>query len=297
MEFWTPTPFDLTKGPPFAGTPYPHSLSTKSNTEAFTTGIDNRDRGRCIICKTTLAIERACIVPPGESKTWKRLKRLKIIPAGAKSAEHEPRNGVLMCANHRNTFDRFFFNIRWIPSVQKFVFVNQSQHPALEKFHGKTVDLDPSNSRVPFSGAFVVHEMRSRGFWPWLGDRPIDISRLVPTAEDKDEEEEAEGEDAGDADEDAQDDSDNVLYVLPPKKKRKRDDRIPAHASSSLDAADAAQPTMLTLTNIFEDPTALREFQESLPQQASWKACVIENASWDGTAEENIEQYQSLMNP
>jgi hypothetical protein len=45
---WTPTPLLLNAGPPF---PYSEeAISTISQTEAFVTGIDCRDRVRCIVC-------------------------------------------------------------------------------------------------------------------------------------------------------------------------------------------------------------------------------------------------------
>ena len=54
-----------------------------------------------------------------------------------------------------------------------FVFVNFSQNPDLEQFHGKTVALDPNHDHSLFPAPFLIQEMRTRGFHPWCTNRPI----------------------------------------------------------------------------------------------------------------------------
>lgn len=40
------------------------------------------------------------------------------IPGGAKEhGEHEPRNGLTMCKNHHDGFDRYYFFMRYFPEV------------------------------------------------------------------------------------------------------------------------------------------------------------------------------------
>ena len=39
------------------------------------------------------------------------------VPAHAKSAVHESRNGILLCKTHRSGFDNYVFYIRWIKEV------------------------------------------------------------------------------------------------------------------------------------------------------------------------------------
>jgi hypothetical protein len=65
MGTWTPTPL-LLEGPPF---PYPGvPISTKSNTQAFNTGIDKRDGERCIVCGSYDNLEHCHIVPKVEGR-------------------------------------------------------------------------------------------------------------------------------------------------------------------------------------------------------------------------------------
>ena len=59
-----------------------------------------------------------------------------------------------------------------------FVLVNHSRSEELNDYHGRAVRLFPDNPRVPFHGAFLDHEMRVRGYWPYLpyyADRPIGL--------------------------------------------------------------------------------------------------------------------------
>jgi len=64
---WTPTPFNLLDGNPF---PYSEQdISIISATEAFETGIDCRDKGRCVACSDDLPVEHAHIIPKSEPRT------------------------------------------------------------------------------------------------------------------------------------------------------------------------------------------------------------------------------------
>jgi len=66
---WTPVPFNLLAGNPFSYSP--RSISAISATEAFITGIDSRDNGRCVVCGTgpTVLLEHAHIVARVEHET------------------------------------------------------------------------------------------------------------------------------------------------------------------------------------------------------------------------------------
>ncbi|KAJ7654393.1 hypothetical protein DFH06DRAFT_513193 [Mycena polygramma] len=179
MASWTPIPFVIPG--PFPFSPYPHPLSVASNTDAFDTGIDARDAGQCIVCRSSLNVEHTLIVEKGDWHKWGRLKYLGFIPQNAKGITHEARNGVSFCLQHRTAFDKFKFYIRWVPRVrysprlvpcytyihglfqiQAFLFINHSRKPALEEYHGHRVNLDPDNTRVPFAGAFISQESMVR---------------------------------------------------------------------------------------------------------------------------------------
>ncbi|KIY53591.1 hypothetical protein FISHEDRAFT_68804 [Fistulina hepatica ATCC 64428] len=55
--------------------------------------------------------------------------------------------------------------------TRKFVFVNYSGRPSLQRFHGKAIILDGTGDRhAPLPSLFIIHEMRVRGFHPF---RPV----------------------------------------------------------------------------------------------------------------------------
>ncbi|KAK7037329.1 hypothetical protein VNI00_011320 [Paramarasmius palmivorus] len=142
-------------------------FSEKSTTTAFNTGLHQRDQ---------FLGERRCTKPT----TWTDLKG---------RIEHEPRNALIMCSNHHLAFDAYDYLIRFVPEINKFVFVNYSGHPALQQFHCKAIALDINDRYAPFPSLlrvriypesffvgvslpypFIIHEMRVRGFHPF---RPI----------------------------------------------------------------------------------------------------------------------------
>jgi hypothetical protein len=96
--------------------------------------------------------------------------------------DHEPRNGLSMCANHHLLFDQYYFFISFYPDVsliclcfgpsidrkqiRRFVFVNYSGESALQQFHGKAIALDITDRYAIFPSLFIIHEMRVRGHHP-----------------------------------------------------------------------------------------------------------------------------------
>jgi len=48
---------------------------------------------------------------------WEEMKQLGFVPAQAKSAEHEARNGIRLCTSHHTLSDRLCYYIRWMPEV------------------------------------------------------------------------------------------------------------------------------------------------------------------------------------
>ena len=54
---------------------------------------------------------------------------------------------------------------------------------------------------------------------------------------------------------------------------------------------------IITFTNPFNNPSELEAIMRSSREQPNWKAAVREGQSWEGTAEENMEKYQRIMNP
>jgi hypothetical protein len=182
------------------------SISTLSTTTAFGIRLDSRDVflgvQRCVICgEADHHIQPCHIIKFSELMTvslrllnvslqevntqqWRDLKHRNWIPSQVKAQpSHEPRNGLLMCANHRALFDAYDFFIRYFHDVgsvciylgtdsqnqqtQKFVFINFSNLPILQPFHGKAIALDIKHRYAPFPSLFIIHEMQVRGFHPF----------------------------------------------------------------------------------------------------------------------------------
>lgn len=148
------------------------ALSASSTTTAFNTGLDERDQffgiPRCIVCGISIPVDRCRIILDSERNNWRNLKERCWIPHQAKGApHHDPRNGMLMCKNHRGQFNAYRFFIRFFPDIRKFVLINYSGREELQPFHGKAVALDIKDRHVPFPSLFIIHEMRVRGFHPF----------------------------------------------------------------------------------------------------------------------------------
>lgn len=200
---------------------------------------------------------------------------------------------------------------------KRFCFVNHSQDGTLEQYHGRAINLNADDSRVPFHGAFLSQEMRVRGRWLFRADRPIslpiDWQTWIPTIADND----------GDSD---GDDGDNgngsgghghgrwhgggngspgpargstrsiFPSAMPPLLTPDSGfGNLNEDTSFSAYAATRQQPLTFTPTNPFTNPAELQAIKHSFSQQPNWKAAVVEGETWEGTAEDNIEKWQKLV--
>jgi len=183
-----------------------------------------------------------------------------------------------MCPTHHAAFDTYQFFIRYIPHAKRYVFVNYSGHPDYKDYHGKAVALEAHHRHAPFPSLFIIHEMRVRGFHPFQPVNP-DIGLAYPFQEwivagDLfDEASSSFKHNTSDAQHNPSEGSDTEMEVptTPPQD---------GGASDSLPA--------LNRNNIADILAATY----SLP---SWKACVVDGTSWNGTAEENIQRYHELL--
>ena len=242
-----------------------------------------------------------------------------LIPTQSKSVEHEARNGVVMCVMHHRMFDRYIFYIRWVPMVclhiyiitllttffqeKCFVLINHSRDEALEQFHGRAVRLFPDDARVPFHGAFIDHEMRVRGHWPYLpffADRPISLpiqfqEWIVDTPG---------GGHGGDGvignihrKGESKDDLSMTTFFKTGGDSNVIYRRFSEQQYTSSTVPQNKSPTTITFRDPIANPSELEAVMRSARQQPNWKAAQIEGESWDGTAEENISKYQRIMHP
>jgi hypothetical protein len=66
------------------------------------------------------------------------------------------------------------------------------------------------------------------------------------------------------------------------------------NADRSLQHPDGSTPRTITITNLFANRTELEALRRPFTQEPNWIATMIENESWDGTAEENATKWQGL---
>ncbi|KAJ7481585.1 hypothetical protein FB451DRAFT_1236497 [Mycena latifolia] len=257
-------------------------LSLLSTTTAFKTGIDTRDRflgiQRCLVCGVRNDLEHAHIIPLAEPRTWEDLKSRSWLPHTVKSVEHEPRNGLTLCPNHRKLFDHYKYFIRFIPEIQRFVLVNHSQDYDLIPFHGKMLPLDIGDRHAPFPSPFLVHEARVRGFNPF-SETTVTISELtwqdwVVTGGIWDEQ-------------------NNEFRREPPPTAPFQNLPPPPALPSDPHQPSPAAGNGFTIGPM--DETTIERILAATWKSASWRACQMEGTSWAGTAEENIETYRQLM--
>ena len=170
----------------------------------------------------------------------------------------------------------------------------------MREYHGRAVRLFPGDSRVPFHGAFLIHEMRVRGVRPFADDPtiqlPISWQRWIQLNPDDD--------GSGD-DDDARDQVigegssliSSMIHV--PAASLTPDTGQQSSGPSGVSSSDPNTRTTLgktlTFTNPFANPAELESLKRSFAQQPNWKAAQLESVSWEGTTDENIQKYRGLM--
>jgi len=191
------------------------------------------------------------------------------------------------------------------------VLINHSNAEPMREYHGRAVRLFPGDSRVPFHGAFLIHEMRVRGSRPFADDPTIQLPiswqswiQLNPDDDGND--------DDDDHDHDHDHDADNarnqvmgegstlissMIHVpgasLTPNTGQQSSG--PSGVSSSDPNTRTTLGQTLTFTNPFANPAELESLKRSFAQQPNWKAAQLESVSWEGTTDENIQKYRGLM--
>ncbi|KAF5383173.1 hypothetical protein D9615_004890 [Tricholomella constricta] len=254
-------------------------FSVLSTTTAFVAGIEERDKfhgePRCVVCGVAnrRILKHAYIIPQEEQDTWADLQDRGWIPEQAKeNPRHDPRNGVLMCKNHQRSFDAFTFFIRFFPDIRKFVVVNYSDDASLQEFHGKAIALEITDHHAPFPSLFIIHELRVRGFHPFTPLRP-DMP-INPAWQD------------WISSSGVFDNTTNSFLR----------ERPPPSCNSDVTAQPQIQPAMANMGDVSPlayDSKIIEEILAATRAMPSWKACQVEGTPWTGTAEENIEKYNS----
>ncbi|KXN82722.1 hypothetical protein AN958_02060 [Leucoagaricus sp. SymC.cos] len=285
-----PLPLPVNQPPPGYGWEE-RDMSVLSTTTAFDTGIEQRDtflgQPRCIICGLahSILLQHCHIIRDSELHIWSNLKARHWIPSQAKAhPRHEPRDGLLMCIHHHIMFDAYNFFIRFVPDTRKFVFVNYSNEPILQQFHGKAIALDIKDHYAPFPSLFILHEMRVRGFRPF---EPIE-----PDMPD-----DGPWQDWITSDGVFDNVSDSFKRDSPPDNGDNNNDNSfstqlqPQHQPTTTSTGDASSGKRRVTLNA----DVIAEILAATRVMPSWKACQMEGTSWTGTAQENIEKYVSSI--
>lgn len=163
--------------------------------------------------------------------------------------------------------------------VRKFVFINYSNTPELQPYHGKAVALDIRDRYVPFPSLFIIHEIRTRGFNPFEPVSPAisdDLSWQDWIL-------------SGGVFDDV---SGSFIRGRPPGN---GNDNIRGSARTQplpTAIAGGGSPVGLTLELNSDVVADILSITRAMP---SWKACQMEGTSWTGTAEENIQKYVSSV--
>ncbi|KAI0249131.1 hypothetical protein BJV78DRAFT_1378325 [Lactifluus subvellereus] len=252
-------------------------MSVISTTTAFKTGVDNRDKflglRRCVVCGISMVLQHCHIIMDSELEVWTDLKARNWVPSETKGyPRHEPRDGMLMCSNHHNAFDRYLFFIRYSPETHKFVFVNYSGHPDLQQFHGKAIALDITQRYAPFPSLFIIHEWRVRGFHPFKPTQPTMPNEI------------------------AWQDwiiSDGVFDSASGSFNRNPSSDISSQ-QLQLQPMNAGETSSGGHT-LALNADVIADILAATHAMPSWKACQMEGTSWTGTAEENIQKYVSSI--
>ena len=143
--------------------------------------------------------------------------------------------------------------------------------------HGKSLHFNIDTERCPFPSAFLWHECRVRGFYPTCGDREVTIqlgSGVLGTGNDRG----------------------SVLDIHTNGELSSSNSGTGASASADNGVTTSSSghdsDDMISFTPAPLVGDNLVSWLAAARQHSSWKDCVVENMSWDGTAADNIDKYQ-----
>ncbi len=201
-----------------------------------------------------------------------------------------------------------------------FVLINYSGRPDLNIFHGKAIAIDIYDQHAPFPSIFIIHETRVRGHNPFQPIQP-NLPNVIPwqdwiTSDDDlllepnptntlfrrnrpndDDDENGGGGNGGGgggnggdggggnggADTDDANHNDSNQHNLPRHSGRN------ARQQNTMAGASSGTRKLELNAGVIADILAATH---AMP---SWKACQMENTSWNGTADENIRKYASSI--
>ena len=159
----------------------------------------------------------------------------------------------------------------------------------LEEYHGQAINLHAGNDRLPFHGAFLIHEGRVRAHWPLSRDRAI--SSPIPWLPWINPGGNGPGGGGGGGDGHSQgrgssgDSSPSVDIGGHHLRSTVRSRAVPGSSVSG---------KVFIPTNPFTNPATLKALKDSFAKQPTWKAAIREGTSWEGNADENAAKWRRL---
>ncbi|KAL1751954.1 hypothetical protein FB107DRAFT_220962 [Schizophyllum commune] len=240
----------------------------------------------CVTARDTFRGSPCCVVcgepiPLQYSTLWDDLKKRGRLPDWAnENAEDEPRNAIILCPNHKGLFESYMCFIRYVPSERKFIFVNYyGDNHTNKKYHGKAVALDINDELAPFPALFLLHEQRVRGFQPFSEPSPL-LPKVILWAD---------WILSRDILQPGADGTNPSLFRCEGPPRRLYEDKTNRSSPVDINGLPGSKGA-LPLNN-----DVIAEILAATRESASWKSAVVENTSWDGTAEENVKKYQDIM--
>ncbi|KAJ7623554.1 hypothetical protein FB45DRAFT_925973 [Roridomyces roridus] len=272
---------------PPSGAPYPYhpwrsGRGAQSESTAFSTGLDTRDRiprigPVCVLCGERLT-RHTHIIPKSNKRLWHELCARGYVPPEARPFEREPRNGLTLCPNHHKQFEAHEAFVRYMPEMNAYIWFefpwiliedDESSMTSIRgDFHGTKLYLDPSHARAPIYSLFLIHEEAARAHHPF--------ERTIGQDVDLHEVQYSEGIQSAISRSTMPSTSNSALVV----------------SSSSPNPSGAGVPGMLVLSSL-ED--ARNDILACAQNSESWRQLTRESLSFDGTAEENIEKYRESV--
>jgi hypothetical protein len=175
----------------------------------------------------------------------------------------------------------------------------------LEDHHGKSLNFDSSDDRLPFHGPFLFHEMRVRGYHPLREDRaiPLPIRWVDWLTTDDDDDDGAGG--GGDGDGNNGDGGRGGRHGGQVSRGRERGGRGRGRGGNNETSGrllrsrgpvpgSSASGKVFIPTNPFANPASLEALKKSFAEQPNWKASVREGTTWEGNADENAAKWRKL---
>jgi hypothetical protein len=155
------------------------------------------------------------------------------------------------------------------------VFINYSGRWGLQPFHGKAIVLDIKDRHAPFPYLFIIHEMRVRGFHPFMPIQPSMPDGILWQD--------------WILDDGVFDSTANSFRRDSPPESAPSQQLPQSQSPTNAGGASSGRYDMALNEDIIEKILAATR---AMP---SWKACQLEGTSWAGMAEENTQKYVSVI--